>query len=241
MGSLDLLEEFDSHAGLRNALREIATIQDHWAGIPMPLNGERLVIEPKYPNAEALMAMGGDRPEDEPKPEDGPALRIRNTFWSKRHRCYVHVCEKDGKAVVAPSIGSGNSVSKLITTIACADAWGFEQESKATHLLGTLLRHRQFKHYMLTGTFLETSKRSGTHYLFRRLRPTLAITSKKGRYLSILCAMCMHPIGYYDGSWAGAMCQTDDVIAHLMLMRADEPMFWRRCNQHAGSRPEAAV
>src|SRR3546814_10910453 len=37
-----------------------------------------------------------------------------------------------------------------------------------------------------------------------------------------LCALCLHPIGYYENSWAGAMCPTDDVIAHLMLMRRSE-------------------
>ena len=58
---------------------------------------------------------------------------------------------------------------------------------------------------------------------------------------NILCAMCLHPIGYYAGSWAGAMCPTDDVLAHLMLMRGDEKMFWRRANQHAAYLPEAGL
>ena len=57
----------------------------------------------------------------------------------------------------------------------------------------------------------------------------------------MLCAPCLHPIAYYDGSWAGAMCPTDDVIAHLALMRGDEHMFWRRANQHAPWRREAGV
>jgi hypothetical protein len=68
--------------------------------------------------------------------------------------------------------------------------------------------------------FLETSRRSGVSYLFRRLKPTLAI--KDGR---ALCALCLHPIGYYEGTWSGAMCPTDDIIAHLMLARGDEAMF----------------
>ena len=94
------------------------------------------------------------------------------------------------------------------------------------------------KQYLLTGMFLETSKRSGVHYLFRRLRPTVAISPSSTK---ILCTLCLHPIGYYAESWAGAMCPTDDVVAHLMLMRADEPMFWRRANQHAPWRPEAGL
>jgi hypothetical protein len=43
----------------------------------------------------------------------------------------------------------------------------------------------------------------------------------------VRCTLCMHPIAYYEDSWAGAMCPTDDVIAALMMMRGDEPMFWR--------------
>jgi hypothetical protein len=37
------------------------------------------------------------------------------------------------------------------------------------------------------------------------------------------------------------MVPTDDVIAHLMLMRGDEHMFWRRCNQHQPWTKEAGV
>ena len=74
----------------------------------------------------------------------------------------------------------------------------------------------------------------------RRLKPTVAIRSE-GERLRILCCMCMHPIAYYEDSWAGAMCPTDDVLAHLMLMRGDEKMFWRQSNQHPPSRPAAGL
>jgi len=57
----------------------------------------------------------------------------------------------------------------------------------------------------------------------------------------VLAALCMHPIAYYEDSWAGGMPPTDDVIAHLMLMCGDEPMYWRRSNQHPSWRPEAGI
>jgi hypothetical protein len=88
--------------------------------------------------------------------------------------------------------------------------------------------------------FLERSQRSGIMYLFRRLKPTVAINTN-GEDCRVMCTLCMHPIAYYQGSWAGAMCPTDDVVAHLMLMRGDEPMFWRRSNQHPAYRPEAGL
>jgi hypothetical protein len=150
------------------------------------------------------------------------------------------VFEKDGKVDWMPIVGTGNKLTMEISTLGCSFAWGIEQESNALKLLGTLVRHVAFKQYLLTGMFLETSKRSGVHYLFRKLRPTVAIHERQGR-LAIMAALCMHPIAYYSGSWAGAMCPTDDVIAHLMLMRGDEAMFWRRCNQHAAHQPEAGL
>ena len=106
--------------------------------------------------------------------------------------------------------------------------------------LGTMLQHRAFKHYLLTGMFLETSARSGVTYLFRRLRPTIAITTKTGD-ARVLATLCMHPIGYYEETWAGAMTPTDDVIAHLALMRGDERLFWSRCNQHPAWAPQSGI
>jgi hypothetical protein len=59
--------------------------------------------------------------------------------------------------------------------------------------------------------------------------------------VGVLAALCQHPIGYYEGTWAGSMCPTDDVVAMLMLMRGDEPMFWKRSNQHPPWAPEAGL
>lgn len=86
---------------------------------------------------------------------------------------------------------------------------------------------------MMTGSFLETSQRSGVTYLFRRLRPTLAMRgSLDGSSVHILAALCLHPIGYYSDSFAGTMVPTDDVCAHLLMMRGDEHHFWRKANHH---------
>ena len=53
-----LLEQFDGMAPLRNGLLAIATETREWAGIPMAMEGCQLVIEPTYPMAEKLMAIG---------------------------------------------------------------------------------------------------------------------------------------------------------------------------------------
>ena len=235
---LGLLEHFDGFALLRNKLREVAEERDAWAGIPMPLEDNSLVVEPTYPNAAALMAMCGEKSEGVDNELAGS--KLRNTFWSCAKRSDILVIEKaDGSLTWGLQPGVHHLMQDL-RTLGCADAWGIEQEANAVQLLGTLLSHRAFKQYMLTGSFLESSKRSGVTYIFRKLKPTVAMHAVKGQ-MRVLCALCLHPIAYYAGSWAGAMTPTDDVVAHLMLMRGDEKLFWRRANQHPAYRPEAGL
>lgn len=198
----------------------------------MPLDNERLVIEPSYPNAAALMSIGR---KDEKPTCDGNPIKVRNTFWSDKKRSEVVIFEQGGK-VDWTIIAGVHHFGMDLATLGCSDAWGIEQEHNAIQLLGTLVRHRQLKQYLLTGMFLEHSARSGVHYVFRRLRPTIAFRDQR-----ILAALCQHPIGYYEGTWAGAMCPTDDVVAHLMLMRGDEHMFWKRSAQHAPWLPAAGL
>lgn len=227
----------DGFAAQRNAIRAIAEGIGEWAGVPMPLEDQRLVIEPSYPKGDQLVAIG-QKPQEPPDPADERA-KFRNRFWSWTRRTDIVVWEDDGK-IQWGSAHLPNQLDLQLQTLGASDAWGVEQESNAVQALAGMLRHRQFKQYMLTGMFMERSKRSGVHYVFRRLRPTIAFSVATGQ-CRMLCALCLHPIAYYDGSWAGAMCPTDDVIAHLALMRGDEHMFWRRANQHAPWRREAGV
>jgi hypothetical protein len=150
--------------------------------------------------------------------------------------------EADGR-IDWGKIPSPHSATQQMLTLGASAAWGIEQEANALKLLGTLVRHHQLRQYLLVGAFLETSKRSGLTYMFRKLRPTLACDARNqdASAVRIVAALCMHPIGYYRGSWAGAMCPTDDVIAHLQLMRGDEHMFWKKSNQIHPSRPEAGL
>lgn len=207
----------------------------------MPLDGMPLIVEPKYPKAKELMKIGR-KPGAE---EEENGAKIRNIFWSWRWRCDVLIWEKDGK-IEWGKVPNIHGLGHALSTLGASDAWGIKQEAQAVQTLAGLVSHRAFKQYVLTGSFMETSKRSGVTYLFRRLRPTVAITNrgkrgKAGDHTRILCALCLHPIAYYESSWAGAMVPTDDVIAHLMLMRGDEPLFWKRANQHPPYRSEAGL
>lgn len=211
-------------------------MRKEWAGIPMLLEGERLVIEPRYPYAK-LSEYGPKEARD-----DEPGWKVRNTFWSTWRRCEVVVFEEADGRISRAYLPGVHSLEKQLKTLGASEAWGLEQENKAQQLLATLVTARQLRQYLLTGSFLETSKRTGLVYIFRRLRPTVVIEQdfKRDRTL-VRCTLCLHPIAYYADSWAGAMCPTDDVIAHLSLMRGDEPMLWRRANQHPAHRPESGL
>lgn len=230
---LEVLERHDRFAQVRNGLRRMAEKVGEYAGLPMPLDGEDLVIHPSYKFAEAI---GGKRVEPE---ADGRSASVRNVWWSHARRCQIIMGEIDGKFAWGVEPGF-HHIGYDLRTLGCSDAWGIEQEAKAIHLLGTLVRHHTFKQYLLTGMFLETSARSGITYMFRRLKPTVAMTLRE-EDTRILAVLCQHTIAHYAGSWAGALCPTDDVIASLMMMRGDEALFWRRCNQHAPDRPEAGL
>lgn len=230
-----LLETFDGFAPLRNSLRKIAKDRQDWAGIPMPIEGASLVIEPKFPKAKGLSEI--NKKEEEPLPD---GVSERNSWWSRRLRAHVIVWNEGGK-ILAGKIPHHHRADMELASLNAADAWGIEQEANAVQLLGTMLRHRQFKQYLLVGMFAEMSQRSGLTYVFRKLRPTLVIRKDAKDGPRILAALCLHPIGYYGGSWAGAMTPTDDVVAHLTMMRGDEHLFWKRSNQHSPDRPEAGI
>ena len=233
--STDQLETYDTHAGLRHVLAAIAAEKDEWAGIPMPLTDQPIVIEKTYPRAEELAQIGQKPPEA----DDWAGVEKRGAWWSTHKRGEIRIWRDQGKLQWGYRAGV-NHFEHDLRTLGCSDAWGIAQEKNALQLLATLVPHRTFRQYLLCGMFLETSARSQITYVFRRSRPTVAVSSRTGS-LRILCTLCLHPIAYYAGSWAGAMCPTDDLIAHLVLMRGDEHLYWRRSNQHPAYRPEAGL
>ena len=229
------VNRFDPLHETRMILREVARYANEWAGLPMPLENERLIVEPSYPYADFLNDLSK-------KEEPDNDIKVRNSWYSIQKRCIIYVVEIDGK-IQHIKVPSFHHIGYDMATMACSDVWGIEQEHNAVNLLGTMIRHVHFKRYLLTGMFLEQSPRSGITYIFRKLKPTVALgtTPHKNGSARVLASLCMHPIAFYEGSWAGAMCPTDDIIAHLTLMRGDEHMFWKRCNQHPACRPEAGL
>ncbi len=228
----------DRFSRVRDGLSAVALHGREWCGLPVPIPGERLVVEKTHPAYKTYAEI-----DAKSLPADDTAdCEIINTWYSHAKRCDVVMWkEPDGERKWGLIRGIHHLLQDF-STMGCSVAWSLESEATAMDKLSELLAPHIFKMYVLTGMFPETSKRSGVSYLFRRLKPTVALRpDTDGDAMKILCTLCLHPIAYYAETWAGAMCPTDDVIAHLMLMRADEKMFWRRANQIPAHRPEAGL
>lgn len=218
---------------------------NEYCGLPYPIPGERLVLEPRHPAAkvynqvdsEAILKRKGGYSCGSSDVNESTFLR--NSFWSTKLRSEVVIYSIDGKIKwgIMPGV---HHFEQDMKTMGCATAWSMSAELKAMETLRSLIPHHLFEMYFLTGMFLETSKRSGITYMFRRLKPTVAVRADdKGS--RILCCLCLHPIGYYEYTWAGAMVPTDDVIAHLLLMRSDEKYYWKKANQIRPYLPNAGL
>ncbi len=108
-------------------------------------------------------------------------------------------------------------------------------EKKARKGLLSQLSREQKRQLTLTNSFVEVGK-SGVRYLIRASRPTVAYREWKVERgveaTQFLAAMCLHPLGYYRRTYAGCMVPSDEMLAHLLLIRTGEHGFWRRANQH---------
>ncbi len=234
------------------AAQRLALERGEWAGYPVPVEDAPLVIEPRHPAHEQFhgVSIRGlvDQPEvrvctDEDVRED---LLVRNEWYSRARGATVVLYEHGAAGRVRLAlVPTEAALQRLTTTLRtfepAARAWTFEAEVKAMAMLATLVPDHLWRLYWLTGHFLETSARSGVTYVFRRLRPTLALRPGPDGGMRCLAALCLHPLGYYGGTWGGVMVPTDDVLAHLMMMRGDEHRFWRTANQMPIDFPEAGV
>lgn len=179
---------------------------------------------------------------------------VRARFYSRRAQATIIIWQRGWgeKAKVFHSKvrrSPDRSMERLnlaLQTLGAIEAWSLEAEYKAREKLRDMTTERQFTMYELTGSFLEYSERSRLTYVFRKGRPTIAMTERNkpgwiGENMRLLAVLCMHPIGYYARTWAGCLTPTDDVIAHLVFMRGDEAGYWGQANQHDPSSPEAGL
>lgn len=252
-----------TYAELNVAINKLVTERDgEWCGMPIPLPGQQLIVEDRNPHRAKLAEI--QRIFDEGQPADAtertctPAERALvevNRWYSHDKGGDIIVIRKpDGTTTWGLDPGAPKRNRFIVGTFDALDAWNLETETVAMERLCELLSPRMFTAYVCAGQFLETSKRSGLAYMFRRCRPTAVLSPHGGgraeyfhdhddtdRGMRIICTLCLHPIGYYAASFCGAMTPTDDVIAHLLLMRGDEHLFCKRANHHQAYRPESGL
>lgn len=227
-----------------------------WQGRPVPVEGLQCVLQSLHPlkkvyeefhaaedDVEIEVLVGGPPVTEEPEV-------VRNLWYSRERNSTVFVLQQGDKIFSLerrhPHSRAMDRFDLGLYTLLAADGWSEDAEHAAREKLRGMLSERQYHQYDMTGTFMEESKRSQVHYMFRRLRPTLALSWRNrrgdvGEMSKLLTALCMHPIGYYSKSWGGCMTPTDDVIAHLCFMRGDEARFWGQANHHAPWEPEAGI
>jgi hypothetical protein len=209
-----------------------ATARDgEWGGAPMLCDHARLVMEPRYPY-KGFHGAGGLKRE----PCDITDDVIINSWNCPERGGDVLIWRENGKLQWGIyHQGPMQRFQFWFDTFACAaqEIWSIETEVRAMEKLKSLVTAQAFKCYMLSGMFIETSKRSGVSYLFRKLRPTIAMRPNKSGMMRVLTTLCLHPLGYYENTWAGVMTPTDDVIAHCVLMRGDERKYWAKANHHS--------
>jgi hypothetical protein len=250
-----------SHGRVRAMFDEMSDYQFEWQGFPVPLPDFPLVLNKRHPLRPVLDVYDYQARHRDVEIEllvGGPPIAaddyeeevIVNSWFSFKLNVTVYVVRAGTKyfalRVPRSTDGAMKRLDYWLGTIGASDAWDQQAENKARHMLRSMLTERQYRQYDLTGSFLETSERSRLTYVFRRLRPTVALTprNKPGSlndHMRCLAVLCMHPIGYYQGSWGGCLVPTDDVIAHLTYMRGDEAGFWKEANQHESWVPEAGL
>lgn len=229
-------------ADVRKLMVAFAESEHEWAGAPIPVDTLPLHLERRYPWQKL---QGAKFKDDEPSAAAGPEPKVRNHWHVRGRDADVYLCEFEPGKVEKVFLPARRPEDRLKIAINCLEpacmAWDADAECRALEKLQALLKPHTFRHYVLTGTFLETSPRSGVTYFFRKLRPTVALRPDPQNTMRILAAMCLHPIGYYGGSWAGCMVPSDCVIAHLLLMRGDEHYYWRKANLHPPEAAEAGI
>lgn len=229
--------------GLRSGIDRVAQANGEWAGIPVPVECARLVVAKGHPYYDRLNGVQLDA--ELRKPDDNDGAVMVNSWRDDKNQCDVVIWrEADGKLCHARlPAGPIQRIKPMFDCMYIASSIDIEAERRAMKTLQGLIAPHLYESYEITGRFLETSKRSGVVYIFRRLATTLAIRPGWAGTddAHFLAALCLHPIAYYEALPMGAMVPTDDVIAHLVMMRADEKMFWRKSNQHDAHSPGAQL
>jgi hypothetical protein len=174
-------------------------------------------------------------------------IRVRNS-WSMLGDREICIVETEEGPMALPRYYAGNRMRKIIdgSILRAGTSQTAEAEMRAMESLKKRINERQWDSYVLSGLFPELSEKSGIHYFFRKGYPTLAVSYRPGIKKGfesgrVIACLCLHPMGYFQGSHCGLMCPTDEVICQLLMMRADEKKYWGKCGQWSVTDPRSGV
>lgn len=234
------------------AINQIAEDHGYLSGVPVPILGEHppdLVMAPGVPLAE-IFHMNQEHRRFERMTEmardlDLNSIPVRNS-WHTLGDQEVCIIDTEQGPLAYTRYDAGLRLRKLCYGIEVRHHahQTAEAELRAQESLRTRISKSQFNSYVLSGAFPERSERSDIWYYFRKGLPTLAVTFHGERYQNsgrVLAALCLHPMGYYRGTHVGLMCPSDEVIAHLLMMRTDEHYFWRKSGQWSASDTRSGI
>jgi hypothetical protein len=216
--------------------------QEGWLfGVPLPAmganTGRKLVVAKGTPRKEFIE----EYQREQEKVEDVNEYELAGSWYPKQESLFI--IKENGKPVLCRENAVRKRLQMLFhsvtTRIGIVSA---RAEGRAMMTLADHLSEYQVESYVLNGCFAETSPRSGVTYIFRKGLPTLAIKKREeSNDTKFLAALCLHPIAYYEDTFTGAMAPSDEMLAHLLLMRGDEHRFWRKANQHPMWDPRSGV
>jgi hypothetical protein len=174
-------------------------------------------------------------------------ITIRNS-WSMLGDKEVCIVETEKGPMVWPRYHAGIRLRKIMDSLGLRH--GTQQtaaaEMRAMESLKQRIGEHRWQMYVLSGAFAEKSTRSDIHYIFRKGLPTIAFSYHSGYGGSydggkVLACLCLHPMGYYQGSHVGLMCPTDEVICALLMMRGDEAKYWASCGQWSATDSRSGI
>lgn len=231
------------------AINQIAEEHGYLAGVPIPILGEHppdLLMAKGVPLAE-IFHMNQEHRRFERMTEmqrelDLNSIPVRNS-WHVLGDQEVCIIDTDQGPVAYTRWDAGMRLRKMTYGIEVRHHahQTAEAEYKALDSLRTRISESQFDSYVVSGAFPEHSERSDLFYYFRKGLPTLAVSYHGKSGGKVLAALCLHPMGYYRGTHVGLMCPTDEVIAHLLMMRSDEHGFWKKSGQWSASDTRSGV
>lgn len=201
---------------VRRRFNAIATSQGEWAGVPVPVADFRPVLAGDQQRVAQIWPRR--------LPQEG-----RHNSWRVNRAYSVYLWEREGRTVGLAMNYWAQRLDAIFDTMAARRAVLPDAELVAFMKLLDHLNDGQARDYVVSNMFVERG-RSGLLYVFRRGLPVLTFRTTDDE-VQPRAALCLHPLAFYEGTHAGALPPSDELLALLLMLRADEPFLWRKANQ----------